>query len=143
MPPADTAERTTLVNPMDHTPDLRTDSPAEPAAARARSRQRAVLGDNPYLTVVHTGVLAWLAVLSIVMVVLLLFMLNGHSLSLLIVVCAIAAALLTVGGTLAATLLLLTLDDHSNRLDSLETTVANGFTAHNAKIAELDAAGSP
>ena len=124
---------------MAHTPDLRTDPPAEPAAAAAPSRQRTVLGDNP-LTVVYTGVMAWFAVLSMVMVVLLLFMLNGHSLSLPIVVGAVAAALLTVGGTLAAVQLLFILSDHSNRLDSLETTVANGFATQNAKIAELDAA---
>ena len=67
-------------------------------------------------------------------------MLNGHSLSLLIVVGTVAAVVLTVAGIVAVAQLLFILTDHSTRLDSLETTVANGFAAQDPKIAELDAA---
>ena len=64
---------TAEANPMAHTPDMRTDPPAEaaaaePAAAGARSRRWAILGDNPLQTVLATAVVA-----------LLLFILNDHS----------------------------------------------------------------
>ena len=49
-----------------------------------------------------------------------------------------AAAVLTVLGAVAVALLLFILDDHSNRLDRLEDTVADGFAAQDAKIDELD-----
>ena len=49
-----------------------------------------------------------------------------------------AAALLTVLGTVAVALLLFILNDHSNRLDRLEDTVADGFAAQSAKIDEVD-----
>ena len=95
--------------PMAHTPDLRPDPPqepaaAEPAAAVARPRRWAVLGDNPLLTLVVTG----------------------------------AATVLTVLGTVAVALLLFILNDHSNRLDRIEDTVANGFAAQDAKIDGVD-----
>ena len=60
--------------PMAHTPDSRPDPPAEataaaePAAAGARTRRWAILGDNPLQTVLATAVVA-----------LLLFILNDHS----------------------------------------------------------------
>lgn len=69
---------------MAHTPDMRPDPPAEaiaaePAAAGARTRRWAVLGDNPLLTVLATGTAALLTVLGTVAVALLLFILNDHS----------------------------------------------------------------
>ncbi len=65
--------------PMAHTPDMRPDPPAEPAAAEARFRQWAILGDNPLLTLVGTGAAAVLTVLGTVAVALLLFTLNSMS----------------------------------------------------------------
>ncbi|MDE0493439.1 MAG: hypothetical protein OXH54_05850 [Acidimicrobiaceae bacterium] len=69
--------------PMAHTPDMRPDPPAEaaaaaePAAARARTRRWAIVGDSPLLTVLATAAAALLTALCAVAVALLILTLNS------------------------------------------------------------------
>jgi len=79
---ATTPSTAAQATPMTHTPDMRPDPPAEataaePAAAGARLRRWAILGDNPLLTLVGTGAAAVLTVLGTVAVALLIFTLNS------------------------------------------------------------------
>lgn len=103
--------------PMAHTADMRADPPAEAVAAAesaatvTRPRRWAIVGDNPFLTLVVTGAAIWLTVLGIVTVALLLFILDGQSIRLLTVAGTVAAALLTVAGIVAAARLLFILND--------------------------------
>jgi len=81
---ATTPSTAAQATPMAHTPDMRPDPPAEAtaaeaAAAGARLRRWAILGDNPLLTLVGTGAAAVLTVLGTVAVALLIFTLNSMS----------------------------------------------------------------